>query len=58
MKLKIMLSSAKLNEKKLDVEVIGSQFKIVSFIETSLCGTIKRKNLFACAFLKHSSTKA
>ena len=42
-KLKIMLSSAKLNEKKLEMEVIGSHFKMVSFIEKSLYGTIKKE---------------
>lgn len=36
LKFKIVLSSAKLNEKKLDMEVIGSPLKMVSFIETSL----------------------
>jgi hypothetical protein len=35
-KLKIVLSSAKLNEKKLDMEVTGGPLKMASFIETSL----------------------
>lgn len=36
LKFKIVLSSAKLNERKLDMEVIGNPLKMVSFIETSL----------------------